>query len=206
MQRMARFLEANRYRGRQPAALLVERLRPRLLGASPGTAASKRVAALALVEHLALLHRQLKAREAALAAVLRGHPDAALFLSFPGVGTVLAATLPAELGEDRRRFPRRAALLAEAGLAPVTHASGRTTRVRFRYAANRDLREAFSWWAFTSIRLCPWARDAYEAAKARGHHHYRALRSVGARWARVLWRCWQDGAPYAPERLPAAAA
>ena len=32
-------------------------------------------------------------------------------------------------------------LLAEAGLAPVTRASGRSHRARFRYAANTRLRE-----------------------------------------------------------------
>jgi hypothetical protein len=34
--------------------------------------------------------------------------------------------------------------IAEAGLAPVTRASGRTVGVRFRYAANGSMREAFT--------------------------------------------------------------
>jgi hypothetical protein len=52
------------------------------------------------------------------------------------------------------------------------------------------------WWAFTSIRLSPWAREAYEAGRARGLRYHRSLRGLGARWGRILWRCWQDRAPY----------
>jgi len=204
-QRMARFLTANSYRGRQPADRLLGQLRAHLLEATVGTTAGKRRMALALVEQLELLNRQLKEFEAAIAEVLQSHPDGALFLSFPGVGIILAATLLAELGEDRDRFPSPEVLLAEAGLAPVTRSSGRTPRVRFRYAANTSLREAFCWWAFTSIRLSSWARTAYDGSKAKGHHHYRALRGLGARWARVLWRCWRDGTHYDPGRHAAAA-
>lgn len=74
-----------------------------------------------------------------------------IFASFPGIGPVLTAVLLAEIGEDRARFPEPAVLLAEAGLAPVTRASGRSHSVRFRYAANSRLREATMWWAFNSI-------------------------------------------------------
>ena len=125
--------------------------------------------------------------------MLRRHPDHQLFLSFPGIADVIAATLIGEIGEDRSRYPTAGVLAAEAGLAPVTRASGRTSRARFRYAANDHLRAAYTWWAYTSIRLSPWARTNYDLARSRGQHHHRALRGLAARWNRVLWRCWQDG-------------
>jgi transposase len=53
---------------------------------------------------------------------------------------VTTAVLLAEIGEDRQRYPSDTVLLAEAGLAPVTRASGRSRSVRFRYAANTRLR------------------------------------------------------------------
>jgi putative transposase len=31
-----------------------------------------------------------------------------------------------------------------------------------------------------------------DAVLARGQQHNRALRGVGARWVRILWRCWTD--------------
>jgi transposase len=198
--RMERFLARESYRGRVPAPVLLGRLRAHLIGASPGTAAGRRPGALAYCDLLELLNRQLDEFDRALAGALARHPDAGLFSSFPGVGPHTAAVLLAEIGEDRQRFPSPASLLAEAGLAPVTRSSGRTVRVRFRYAANAELRRAFMWWAFTSIRLSPWARSAYEAARARGLRFHRALRGLAARWARVLWRCWQERTPYIVER------
>lgn len=46
---------------------------------------------------------------------LAEHPDAVIFLSFPGMGEVTAATMLAEMGEDRSRFPTADVLLAETG-------------------------------------------------------------------------------------------
>lgn len=198
--RMEQFLTRHSYRGRQPASLIVDRLRTHLLEASPGTTAARRQMALAQVDQLELLSRQLKEFTRTVDEVLHRHPDHELFLSFPGVGSIIAATLLAEIGEDRDRFPQPGHLLAEAGLAPVTRSSGRSTRVRFRYAANSHLRDAFMFWAYTSIRINPWSRLAYDDAKHRGQHHYRALRGIAARWARVLWRCWHDHQPYNPTR------
>ncbi len=198
--RMDAFLKRHSYRGRVPAGVLVERLRANLLSASIGTTAARSRFALAQTELLELLNRQLKEFDRVLEHALHVHPDAPIYLSFPGVGPVIAAMLLASIGEDRGRYPRAELLLSEAGLAPVTRASGRVRRVRFRYAANTLMRDAFTWWAYTSIRMSRWARVAYDAGKIRGLHHHRALRGLAARWARVLWRCWQDSSLYDEER------
>ncbi|MFF4401977.1 hypothetical protein [Streptomyces sp. NPDC001480] len=42
-------------------------------------------------------------------------------------------------------------------------------------------------------------REAYEQARARRQPHNRAIRGLGARWVRVLWRCWQDHTLYDPD-------
>ena len=52
------------------------------------------------------------------------------------------------------------------------------------------------WWAYNSLKTSPWARAAYDDARARKQHHHRALRGLAARWMRVLWRAWTDGVPY----------
>ena len=100
------------------------------------------------------------------------------------------------MGEDRGRFPTADVLLAETGTAPVTRSSGRSRSVRFRYAANKRMRHAIDWWTFVSVRENDWAHEAYEQGRARGQLHNRALRGVGARWVRILWRCWTDSTTY----------
>jgi transposase len=199
-QRMARFLARHRYTGRVKPTVLVERLRANLLTGAPGTVAGKAHSALVFAELLGLLNQQLADYDEAIALAVRRHPDAPIFASFPGVGPIGTAVLLAELGEDRAHYPTVEILLAEAGLAPVTRASGRSCRVRFRYAANRNLREACTWWAYNSLKESTWASEVYQQARARGQHPYRALRGLGARWMRVLWRCWTDRVPYDPAK------
>lgn len=205
--RMAGFCKRNSYTGRVPAQTLAQRLRDNLLTGAPGTVAGKAFSAQSFVKLLQLLNEQLAEFDDAIASAVAEHPDAHIFASFPGVGPVLTAVLLAEIGEDRSRFPRPEALLATAGLAPVTRASGRSKQVRFRYASNMRLREACMWWAFNSLKVSPWAATAFRHARdERGQRYHRALRGLSARWMRILWRCWTDGTTYKPEFHTAATA
>jgi transposase len=199
--RMSGFLARHHYTGRVPAQVLATRLADNLLAASPGTIAGKSYSAQTFAQILQLLNTQLADYDDAIAAAVAGHPDTPIFTSFPGVGPILTGVLLAEIGEDRARFPTPAALLAEAGLAPVTRASGRSRTVRFRHAANSVLREASMWWAYNSMKQAPWAKAAFRDARdRRGQHYHRALRGLAARWMRVLWTCWHTNTPYDPER------
>ena len=205
--RMGGFLSRHHYTGRVPAHVLAERMRANLLSATPGTVAGKSFSAQSFARLLQLLNSQLADYDDAIAATVSEHPDAKVFSSFPGVGPTLTAVLLAEIGEDRRRYPTAAALLAESGLAPVTRSSGRSKSVRFRYAANTRLREAAMWWAFNSLKTSPWAAAAFQQARTqRGQRYHRALRGLSARWMRILWRCWTDHTTYAPALHTAAAA
>lgn len=153
--------------------MLVARLRAHLISASSGITTGKQQAALALAEQLEVLNRQVKHFDRLLAGVMDRHLDAPIMLRFPGVHTVIGATLLAEIGEDRDRYPTASMLLAEAGMIPVPFKSGRTERVRFRYAANRHLRHAVTFWAYTSVRVNAWAEQRYQQARSRGRPHYR---------------------------------
>lgn len=198
--RMAGFCKRIGYSGRVPAAVLVERLRTYLLSASEGNVAGHRFAALAQADQLELLNSQLRAYNRRIDELLAAHPDRETFTSFPAVGRIIAAELLAEIGEDRNRYPTPQALLAEAGAAPVTLASGKVQRVRIRYACNKRLRATSTSWAHVLKRIDPVSRERYLTAMDRGATYHGALRSVSASWLRVLWRCWQDSTTYDPAR------
>jgi transposase len=190
--RMAGFCARQHYSGRTDPQVLVDRLTTHLLSASEGTTSGKAFAATLFAQELRMHTDHLRAFDHRIGQLLQLHPDAPTFLSFPGIGPLVAATLISEMGEDRHRYPEPAVLLAETGLAPVTIASGRTRQVRFRYAANKRMRHAIDCWIFVASRENLWSKTIYDTSRTRGQGKYRALRGLGARWTRILWRCWTD--------------
>lgn len=195
--RLAAFLATHAYCGRRaPAELLA-----RLTAAPPGCAGeqeaeAKGEAVLALVHVLTPLGTQLAQLTAAVEHAVGAHPDGPLVMSFPRAGRVNAAQILAELGEERARFPTEAQLAAEAGVAPVTYASGKQRGVSFRWACNKRLRQAVVCFADNSRHSSPWAADVYRRARARGCDHPHAVRILARAWLRIVWRCWSTRTPY----------
>ena len=149
---------------------------------------------------LTTLAAQIKALEAEIAAQLAAHPDAHIFTCLPRAGTVRAARLLAEIGDCRSRFPDPESLAGLAGVAPVTRQSGKHTSIGFRWAVNRQLRDAVCDFAADSRHASPWAAAIYDAARARGKDHPHAVRITARAWIYVIWRCWQDGTAYDPAK------
>ena len=202
-QRLAAFLARQHYAGRQKPAQLLTKLRRAPEGrVGEAELAARRALVLALVATLKSLLAQIKALDLQLATALREHPDGEIFLSlFKDPRSVIcAAELLAEIGDCRSRYPTRDSLAADAGQAAVAIESGKHKAARFRWACNKRLRAAFCTLADSTRHWHPWAADRYAAARARGHDHPRALRTLGRAWSRVLWRCWQDHTPYDPDR------
>jgi hypothetical protein len=80
---------------------------------------------------------------------------------------VRAATLLAEIGDARGRFPTEDALVGVAGCAPSTRRPGKLQAVTFRYACDKKLRDAIVNFADDSRHASPWAADVYARARAR---------------------------------------
>jgi len=121
-------------------------------------------------------------------------------MSFPRTGRLCAAQILAELGDVRERFPTEDQLAAEAGVCPVTHASGKSRGVVVRWACNKNLRTAITCFADNSRHASAWAATIYRNARARGCKHAHAVRILARAWVRVLWRAWQNRTEYDPAR------
>ena len=192
-QRLDRFLQRAAYCGRRAPADLLARLRTAPLGhAGPLESETKGHLVRALVAVLRPLVEQIRQCDGLIAAHLAQHPDGPILQSLPRSGTINAAQILAELGEDRQRFATPDQLAAEAGVAPVTHSSGKHRGVACRFACNKRLRQALTTWADNSRHAHPWAAAVYRNARARGCDHPHAVRVLARAWVRVLWRCWQD--------------
>lgn len=203
--RLAAFLAQHAYCGRRRPEALLQRLHEAPLGLT-GEAEQEAKGELvrALVAVLQVLGREIKKLTAAVEHAVAQLPSGQVLMSFPRAGTVCAAQILAELGEDPRRFPSNEQLAAEAGVAPITHTSGKSRAVTFRFACNKRLRGALTCFADNSRHESPWARDVYTQARHRGCDHPHAVRILARAWIRVLWRCWRDSTPYHPAHHGAA--
>lgn len=149
---------------------------------------------------LSTLLTQIKALDESIATQLAAHADAQIFTSLPRSGTFRAARLLAEIGDCRGRFPTPESLACLAGVAPSTRQSGKVKHVGFRWAADKQLRDAVCDFAGDSRRANPWANDLYNRARARGHDHPHAVRILARAWLHIIWRCWQDNTTYDPTK------
>ena len=165
--RMAHWLKANHYSGRHTPARLVAHLRDAATGRITGPAAeASELIVLTLVDLLTALRAQQADLETRIKEALLAHPDGPIFQSLPRAGTVRAATLLAEIGDCRARFPDPAALAAAAGVAPSTRQSGKHLSVAYRRGCNKQLRASLVDWAQDTPRANAWARDTYDRARA----------------------------------------
>jgi transposase len=100
---------------------------------------ARREAVLALVGTLKALVERIKGLERRIARAVRAHPDGEVFLSLfrTNNSTLTAASLVAQIGDQRGRYPTNEALAAAAGMSPVAVESGRRLRPPWRASAGR---------------------------------------------------------------------
>ena len=190
------------YSGRRPVGELLARLHQApAAGITPTEANGRAVCVHALLEAIQTLSRPEKELTGELTERLEAHADAVVFTSLPRAGRgVRAAALLSEIGDVRQRFPDEEALAALSGVAPVTRASGTHHSVGFRWACDKRLRAALIDFADDSRHASPWAAKIYADALTRTRRHPHAVRILARAWVRVIWRIWQDRAPYDPTK------
>lgn len=124
-------------------------------------------------------------------------PGGDIYLSFPGLGDILAARIAGEIGDHIEQFDTPNGLQCYAGTAPVTRRSGRSELViARRLAHNRYLGTAVHQWAFCTLTTSTWAREFYDRKITAGKAHHSALRALANRWLEILWHCLTKGIRY----------
>jgi transposase len=198
--RMAAWLRGEGYCGRTSPEELCRRLEAAPLGVTGHEAEARSAVTLAFVRALLVVRDQVAELEARITEQVELHPDGMIFRSLPRAGRVRAASLLAEIGDVRERFPTPESLACLAGAAPSTRQSGQHLAVTFRFACDKKLREALIDFAEDSRFANPWAAEVYGRARARHKTHPHAGRILARAWVYVIWRCWQDRVPYDPAK------
>jgi transposase len=198
--RLANWLASQGYSGQTATAQLWQRLHSAPPGQVGPAAEAQTVITLSLVKVLHSLLEQIDTLKRHIRTQLASHPDGPIFQSLPRAGTVRAATLLAEIGDCRARFPTSDMLASLAGAVPSTRSSGKHHVVRFRWSCDKHLRQAIVNYAEDTPRANLWAKQLYWKHRQLHKSHPHATRIVARAWIDIIWRCWQDRVPYDPAR------
>ncbi|MCW2528835.1 MAG: transposase [Pseudonocardiales bacterium] len=153
--RLGAWLAKHSYSGRTDPGVLHQRLTAAPRGAIGTHATSNSAITCAYVTTLASLLEQIKTLATDIDTQLAAHADAHIFTSLPRAGRVRAARLLAEIGDCRAKFPTAESLTCLAGVAPSTRQSGKSRVVGFRWACDKQLRDAVTDFAGDSVRANP---------------------------------------------------
>ena len=159
---------------------------------NPAVIKAKSLLAVTLARQLCLLESQLNEYRKRITELFGQHPDSGCFGSLPGAGEKIAPRLLAEFGSNRQVFQTAESIQCYAGTAPVTKQSGKSRTVVFRRACNKTLRATVHLWADLSRHTCVWAEAYYRKKRDDGMSHAAALRCLGQRWLKILWKMWQN--------------
>jgi len=155
--------------------------------------------AVSLAKLLCTLEKQLALYRSQIEALFRDHPDHDLFGSLPGAKKVLAPRLLAAIGCDPDRYGSQEVLQAIAGTAPVSYQSGRLKKVHVRWACDKFLRHTIHLWADCFRRASAWGQAYYQQKRSEGMTHACALRCLGQRLLKIVFRMITDKKPYDAE-------
>ena len=178
------------------AAAIQAALRGEQLGQPAVVSAAYAATVRAQVAILTTLNTEITAMEQQVTAYFGRHPDAEIYLSQPGLGTVLGARVLAEFGDDKIRYADARARKNYAGTSPITRQSGKRKIVLARYVHNDRLLDALGLQAFSALKNSPGARAYYDQQRARGIGHRAALRQLGNRLVGILHGCLKTGTTY----------
>ena len=145
---------------------------------------------------IAALNGEIATMERQVTACFRGHPEAAIYLSQPGIGEILGARELGEFGDDPHRYASAKARKNYAATSPVTRQSGKKKIVMARFIRNDRLADALHRQAQSALRASPGARAYYDEQRDRGLDHDAALRALSNRLVGILHGCLKTGALY----------
>ena len=155
--------------------------------------------AVSLCKLLCTLAQQLKLYRKQIEALFEEHPDHDLFGSLPGARKVLAPRLLGAVGNDPGRYGSHEVLQCIGGTAPVSFQSGKIKKVHVRWACDKFIRHTVYLWADCFRKASAWGRAYYQKKRDEGMSHACALRCLGQRLLKILFRMLESKTPYDAE-------
>ncbi len=156
-----------------------------------------------LTRQVRFLEKELARVEKALCEHIRSQPhlaaDAKLLESIPGISTLTAQKILAELG-DAREYASSGSAAAYAGLSPQNHTSGTSVKKRPRLTkrGNAHLRKAMYFPTVTALTWNPQVKAFYERLVAAGKPKMVALGAAMRKLLMIAIGVLRSGKPFDP--------
>jgi len=115
--------------------------------------------------------------------------------TIPGVATKLTSRFIGEIG-DIHRFPSEKQLAIYCGIACVNNDSGKMTKTKAVYKANKICKQTLINMAGCSIRFIPQCKGYYLKKRAEGKGHNHSLRCLARQLIKVIYKMLTEDRDY----------
>jgi transposase len=179
--------------GEKQAPFLLKRLNH--IAYMPGLTDIYKTIILSYAKRISELQKEVKDIDKSLDKIGNQSKEVKHLKTLPGVATKLASRFIGEIG-DIHRFPSEKQLAIYCGIACVDNNSGKVTKTKAVYKANKICKQTLITIAGGSIRLSLQCRAYYLKKRAEGKSHNHALRCLARQLIKVIYKMLTEDRDY----------
>jgi len=179
--------------GKKGAFFLLKRLNH--IEYMPGLTDIYKTIILSYAKRISELQKEIKDIDKSLDEIGEKDKEVKHLKTLPGVATKLASRLIGEIG-DINRFPSEKQLAIYSGIACVDNNSGKVTKAKAVYKANKICKQALITMAGGSIRLSLQCKAYYLKKRAEGKSHNHTLRCLARQMIKVIHKMLTEDRDY----------
>jgi len=179
--------------GKKGAFFLLKRLNN--IEYMPGLTDIYKTIILSYAQRILELQKEIKDIDKSLDEIGEKNKEVKHLKTIPGVATKLASRLIGEIG-DINRFPSEKQLAIYCGVACVDNNSGKVTKARAVYKANKICKKTLITMAGGSIRFSFQCKAYYLKKRAEGKSHNHALRCMARQLIKVIYKMLTEDRDY----------
>lgn len=179
--------------GKKGAFFLLKRLNH--LEYMPGLTDIYKTIILSYAKRISELQKEIEDIDKKLDEIGEKSKEVKHLKTIPGVATKLASRFIGEI-EDINRFPSEKQLAVYCGVACVDNNSGKVTKARAVYKANKICKQTLINMAGCSIRFSPQCKAYYLKKRTEGKAHNHSLRCLARQLIKVIYRMLTEDREY----------
>jgi len=179
--------------GERRAPFLLKRLNN--IEYMPGLTDIYKTIILSYAQRILQLHREIKDIDKSLDEIGEKNKEVNHLKTIPGIATKLASRFIGEIG-DINRFPSGKQLAIYCGIACVNDDSGKVTKAKAVYKANKICKQTLITMAGCSIRSIHQCKAYYLKKRTEGKSHNHTLRCLARQMIKVIYKMLTEDRDY----------